>query len=399
MIPPQYPENEFERQIAVEKYQLLDTLPEESFDNITALMALVCEAPISLVSLLDRERNFLKSHHGIPFNESPREISFCGHAINSDDQIMIVEDARKDERFHDNPLVSEHQAVFYAGAPLVDPDGYRLGTLCVYDTKPRTLTSQQQEALIAMAQQVIRLFEAHYKNLKLEKLQKTLEQRNDNLEKFAGVVSHDLKSPLAQITALTQLIEQDNQANLDEETRQYLEYIKESSDTLRDYIDGVLRFYKTDEALKQAHSWEKSEAYFKDLLGLFRADESVHFELDVVPSKLHMNKAALTQIFVNLIANAIKHNDKEQAVITIRCRELEKAYRFEVSDNGPGIPEESQEAVFELFTALQSTDKFGRTSTGIGLATVKKVIDSLKGSIQLESENGNGTTFRFELPM
>ncbi|GAB3002799.1 hypothetical protein GCM10027284_20760 [Cyclobacterium sediminis] len=142
MIPPRLPDNEKRRQFEVNKYQLLDTIPESSYDNITALMAYICDAPISLITLLDKDRNFLKSHYGLPFNESPRAISFCGHAINSQDAITIVEDSRKDERFHDNPLVTEHQAIFYAGAPLTNSEGFKLGTLCVYDTKPRKLTKE-----------------------------------------------------------------------------------------------------------------------------------------------------------------------------------------------------------------------------------------------------------------
>ena len=167
MIPPKLPDNEKRRQFEVNKYQLLDTIPESSYDNITALMAYICDAPISLITLLDKDRNFLKSHYGLPFNESPRAISFCGHAINSQDAITIVEDSRKDERFHDNSLVTEHQAIFYAGAPLTNSEGFKLGTLCVYDTKPRKLTKEQQNALIAMAQQVTSLFEQRYQNFLL----------------------------------------------------------------------------------------------------------------------------------------------------------------------------------------------------------------------------------------
>lgn len=169
MIAPKLPDNEKERQLEVEKYQILDTLPEESFDSITALMAYICDAPISLVTLLDGDRNFLKSHHGVPFNESPRDISFCGHAINSQHHVTIVEDSRKDERFHDNPLVTEHQAVFYAGATLTNPNGYKLGTLCVYDTKPRKLSDKQLDALTTLAKQVSYLFEQRYQNIKLNK--------------------------------------------------------------------------------------------------------------------------------------------------------------------------------------------------------------------------------------
>ena len=122
---------------AVRSYHLLDTLPEKDFDNITALTANICDVPISLVTLLDADRNFLKSHYGIPFNESPRDISFCGHAILEESNIFIIEDARKDNRFKDNPLVTEMNAIFYAGVRLVNSEGYPLGTLCVFDTKPK----------------------------------------------------------------------------------------------------------------------------------------------------------------------------------------------------------------------------------------------------------------------
>jgi len=91
MIEPEFPENEQQRQLAVERYDILDTMPEASFDNITSLMSQISGAPISLITMLDNDRNYLKSHHGVPFSESPRDISFCGHAINAPEGIMIVE--------------------------------------------------------------------------------------------------------------------------------------------------------------------------------------------------------------------------------------------------------------------------------------------------------------------
>ncbi|RKM93845.1 GAF domain-containing protein, partial [Aquimarina sp. BL5] len=241
MIAPVLPKNEKYRQIALEKYGLLDTLPEESYDNITSIISYICDVPISLIALIDKDRNFLKSHYGVPFNESPREISFCGHAINSDDPLTIITDSRKDERFKGNPLVDEHQAIFYAGAQLIDSDGFKLGTLCVYDTKPRELTSEQKDALLAMSKQVVNLFEQRYQNLRLTQLSDKLEKRNEDLKKFASVVSHDLKSPLANIISLTELLEDGNKDKLNEESLQYLEYLKTSSYSLRDYIDGILK--------------------------------------------------------------------------------------------------------------------------------------------------------------
>lgn len=398
MIAPIIPINEQLRQLAVEKYNLLDTAPEESYDNITSLMQYVCDVPISLITLLDRERNYLKSHQGIELSESPREISFCGHAINNEHPITIIPDTRIDERFHDNPLVSEHQAIFYAGVPLVNPEGFKLGTLCVYDHKPRELNDQQLEALQNMAKQVVRLFEERLQNNKLRQLQKKLKERNRNLEKFAAIVSHDLKSPLAQITALTSLIESDHGGSLNSETLQYLEYIKSSSSSLRDYIDGILKFYKSDELIKQKASSINVSEFIKELKQLFKGDTQLNIEWKSKVKSMHVNKAALQQILVNLISNAIKYNDNETIEISIKLWEKESFYHFSVKDNGRGIPNDQLKSIFDLFTTLSRQDRFGNSGTGIGLATVKKVLSLLKGKIKVRSEVGQGSKFEFYIP-
>jgi signal transduction histidine kinase len=397
MISPEFPENELERQKAVEKYELLDTLAEENYDNITALLSYICDTPISLIGLLDKDRNFLKSHHGIPFNESPRELSFCGHAINSQERIMIVKDARQDERFHDNPLVSEHDAVFYAGVPLVDPAGFKLGTLCVYDTKPRELSLPQITALKNMAKQVVLLFEERHQKAQLKKAQETLKLRNKNLEHFAAVVSHDLKSPLAQITALTGLLEEDNQNKLSEETLLYLDYIKSSSESLRNYIDGLLDFYKTDTVLKQKHQLFHLSKLIDDVIAMYQGFNAIEILYESNLKDVQTNKSALQQVFVNLVANAIKYNDKEHTQINVIATQKETHYLFSVSDNGPGIPKDKQTSIFDLFTTLKSTDKYGVEGTGIGLATVKKLVNKLGGDITVDSQLGVGSTFTFTI--
>ncbi|RKN06754.1 GAF domain-containing protein, partial [Aquimarina sp. AD1] len=306
MIAPILPKNEKFRQAAVEKYDLLDTLPEESYDNITSIMSYICDVPISLITLLDKERNFLKSHHGIPFSESPREISFCGHAINSDDPITIIKDSREDERFDGNPLVTEHQAVFYAGAPLIDSEGFKLGTLCVYDVKPRELTLEQKNALLAMSKQVVSLFEQRYQNLKLTQLRDKLEKRNEDLKKFASVVSHDLKSPLANIISLTELLEDDNKDNLNAESLQYLEYLRTSSYSLRDYIDGILKFYKSDDLGKNNEEEIDIDLLLEELKKITDSEHKVDFNLYSDVNQIFANKTALMQVLINLLTNAIK---------------------------------------------------------------------------------------------
>ena len=398
LIAPEFPPNEAKRQHAVEKYQLLDTLAEERYDDITALMAHICEAPISLISLLDRDRNFLKSHHGIPFNESPRELSFCGHAINSDEPITIIEDARIDERFHDNPIVAEHNAIFYAGVPLVDPDGFKLGTLCVYDSKPRQLDDFQKKTLESMAKQVVKLFEERYQNFQLQRLKEKLERKNENLEKFAGVVSHDLKSPLAQISMLTDLLEEGITNNsITDEVLEYLGHIKSSSDALRVYIDGILKHYRSDSLIKTEKEIIQVKPFFDELLRLLGAGLDEGISLNSSLNTILANKTVLSQILLNLISNALKYNDKKTPIIELGIEESDSHYLLKVSDNGPGIPEKNWKEIFNLFTTMDKTDRNGNKGTGIGLATVKKLIEDSGGKISVESTIGEGSTFTFSI--
>ena len=166
MKAPKFPTNEEERLIAVKSYSIIDTLPESDYDNLTELAATICDVPIALITILDKQRNFFKSHYGISFNESPRELSFCGHAILEDD-IFIVNDAREDIRFVDNPLLEEQNVVFYAGVPLLDPSGFKLGTICIFDHIPRELSESQIKALKTLGKQVVNLLELRKKNTNL----------------------------------------------------------------------------------------------------------------------------------------------------------------------------------------------------------------------------------------
>lgn len=167
------PNNEAARIEALLGCQILDTPPEQRFDDLTLLAARITKAPIALVSLVDKGRQWFKSHHGIDATETPRDQAFCGYAILTPTKPLIVADTALDPRFIDNPLVTGEPGIrFYAGTPLVNEEGFALGTLCVIDTVPRELDAEQLEGLEVLGRQVTA-------QLQLTKLIDELQQQND----------------------------------------------------------------------------------------------------------------------------------------------------------------------------------------------------------------------------
>ena len=154
------PSNESERLHALAGFHVLDSRPEQAFDDLTNLAAQICASPIALVSLVDQDRQWFKSRVGLKAEETPREQSFCAHALLEPLNLMIVPDATLDARFEDNPLVTgDPQIRFYAGAPLLTGEGHALGSLCVIDRRPRQLTDLQLSALRILGRQVSYLLE------------------------------------------------------------------------------------------------------------------------------------------------------------------------------------------------------------------------------------------------
>lgn len=162
------PINEKERQLALESYDVIGTSEEACYDQLTQLASQICGTKISLVSLIDKNRQWFKSHHGLEATETPRELAFCAHAL-FDRAVLHVPDSRKDHRFSDNPLVTgEPRVIFYAGAPLIDAQGFALGTLCVIHDKPKKLSKKQLKALEVLAEQVVVQFRLR-RELKIKK--------------------------------------------------------------------------------------------------------------------------------------------------------------------------------------------------------------------------------------
>src|SRR5215472_7684422 len=190
------------------QYDVLDTVPEALFDDLTELAACICEAPIALISLVDENRLWFKSKFGTTVKETSRDISFCSHAIHQPD-LFIIPDASKDERFAQNPLVTSDPNIrFYAGAPLITPDGYALGTLCVIDKVPRELRTEQQQALRVLARHVMTQLELRRHSRELasanrarDRIQKDLEKARTDLAKARQAIQESRKKPAASRVA------------------------------------------------------------------------------------------------------------------------------------------------------------------------------------------------------
>ena len=392
MIPALLPINESQRLRILEEYQILDTDHENDFDEITKLASEICDSPISLISLVDNNRQWFKSSHGLSLQETPRTMSFCAHAIHNE-SIFMVEDARKDIRFHDSPLVtSDPNIVFYAGIPLVDKQGFSLGTLCVIDSKTKKLTDFQQKALKTLSNQVLKLIELKRLNYKLNLKNNILKESYDQLERFSQVVSHDIKSPLNNILGLADLLKDDYCQVNNTEAKLYIELIKESSEKLKEYIDSTLRAYKN-----VALSSDEKEFFFlnsilKEYTKLLNPNNEYIINL---PENFEIfnYKSVFEQITLNLISNAIKYNDKPKVVIDISIQIEEDFYTIIFKDNGIGIESDKLDQIFDMFFAVEKVDRFNNTCTGIGLSIVKTLVNRSDGEITVKSVIGEGTTF------
>lgn len=384
---------------ALDKLEILDTPAEQQYDNITELAADVCKTPMAMISLLDKNRQWIKSIKGFDLKEGPRAPSFCNQILLNSESLLEIKDARKDNRFEGNSLVHNERTpvVYFAGYPIKDTDDNILGTLCVLDYKPRELDNRQKHALQILANQVELLLELRAKNKSLMHSRKELKQHNDLLKNFAGAVSHDLKMPLASIIMTIDVIKGRYKNQLDEKGIAYLNRLKQSSLGMSEYITNLLEYYESDNISLENSDNESFglKEFLESIIDMLNIDSDCEINFPEYNFELQCNRTGLEQIFLNLLGNSLKYNDKPKTLINIEAEKKDKYYAFTVSDNGMGIPKEKINGIFELFTTAADQDKHGKKGNGIGLSTVQKLVKKLGGDIRVESEEGKGTSFYF----
>ncbi len=390
MHAAELPRNEARRLSALYEHDVLDSPREEVFDEIAELAALLCNAPIALITLVDESRQWFKARTGIAATETARSVSFCAHAILQPD-LFVVPDTLKDERFFDNPLVTGPPRIrFYAGAPLVTDDGCGLGTLCIIDHYPRTLTAEQKKTLAVLRTHVMKLLE-------LRRTTHHLAIANRELESFSYTVSHDLRAPLRAITGYTKVLLTDHREELSDDFHYLAEKVASAAERMDQLTADLIKFSKLLRQSLDFFRVDLSCVAGAIVTDLHNAEPGRFVTVTIQPDLIAMgDPGTLRILFENLLQNAWKFTSTvEQPEIEIGSTWTDGSQEFYVRDNGVGFDMAYVEKLFQPFQRLHSSSQF--PGTGIGLATVRRIVERHGGSVRAESVLGYGTTIRFTL--
>ena len=397
MISAPLPENEAERLRWLERLRILDTLEEQAYDDLTFLAAQICGVPIALVSLVDRDRQWFKSHHGLDARETPREYAFCAHAILNDEP-FVVENADTDTRFADNPLVTGGPLVkFYAGAPLVLRDGVRLGTLCVIDHHAHQLSPDQLQALQALARQVVSQLELRLQLQELTKLDRAKDE-------FISVVSHEMRTPLTSMKGSLGLLSHQMKEEVDPLSRNLSEIALRNTERLLAIVNDILDVAKLESGTLQLtlapldfsevarRAVELNRHYAENCrcaIDLRLPDESAERLM------VEGDEQRIVQVLNNLLSNAAKFT-REGDTVLLHVEPRASEVWVGVTDHGPGIPPERHAEIFTRFAQFSGNTKL--PGTGLGLNICKHIVELHGGMIGFSSTPGEETTFYCTLP-
>ncbi|KFF02979.1 GAF domain-containing hybrid sensor histidine kinase/response regulator [Flavobacterium reichenbachii] len=397
------PHNELERLAALKRYNIIDTLPENAFDDATKLVSYICGVPIAHISFIDEDRQWFKSEIGIGLTEVPREISFCQYTI-MDTKMLEIPDTHLNDTFKDDDNVTGGFKVrFYAGVPLTTPDGYNIGTLCAIDHVTKELNDDQRNALSIVAKHVVNQLELRTKNIELAKQKKIAERAVFAKDSFLANMSHEIRTPLNAIIGFTDLLAQ---TTMDNVQRDYIESVQVAGENLLIIINDILDLSKIESGNltidAQSFNLKKTLKHIYNLLKVKASkDIEVNLFLDAdMPDVVIGDQGRLNQILVNLVGNSIKFTQEGEVTVSVKkVGETDDDYslKFSVKDTGIGIQKDKLKTIFDRFTQAEesTTRTFG--GTGLGLNIVKQLVELHKSEIHVKSEVNRGSEFFFVL--
>ena len=401
-------ERDSRRVAELDRYRVLGEPPRQDLLALVEIAAQVADVPMATINLITETEQVQVAAAGFDASVCAREDSMCNVVLHVGHPV-IVPDASKDERFRDNPFVTGviGRVRFYATHQLVTPAGVVIGTLCVFDEQPRTLTEEQEHALAALADRVVDLLELELRTRELsstvvtmERLHAELERSNEQLAAFAGQVSHDLRNPLTALSMSLRLIdEQLAGAEVDaDEITWLVGRALRGADRMQSLMDALLAYARVDgELVRVGVDLAAVMVAVED--DLATALSGATLTVGSLPTVVG-DPVQLRVVLQNLVANAAKFTRPgEPARVEVAGRRVDgirgsAGWRIEVVDHGVGVPVHQRERVFEPFTRLHAKVP----GSGIGLATVRRVVDGHGGRLGLAETPGGGTTAWFELP-
>ncbi|TGM40552.1 GAF domain-containing sensor histidine kinase [Leptospira levettii] len=398
------PKNEAARLSALKGLEILDTPEEEMFDEITKLASMICDAPISLVSLIDETRQWFKSHHGLKARETPRSLAFCSHAILGD-ELFVIPNAKRDNRFKNNPLVNgDPNVIFYAGIPLALDDQIKLGTLCVIDNKPRELNEEQLQMLRLLGKQTVRLLQMRKDRDKLEIEKRSAERANAAKRDFIAAISHDIRNPLNSLLGMSEMI---REQPIPESIHHYVNHIKNAGEVILNLVNDTIELSRLEEnASVLNNEWFHLSQCLDVYHNFFKQEtkrKKIEFQLKNEISEtvyLLSDKRKLEKIIWNLTANAVKftHHGSVDCHVYLETKADENANLIiEIKDTGPGISPEIKDRLFQKYNEFVP-EGCEISGSGLGLSIVKLSLEEMNGEINVESKVGEGSTFKVKIP-
>jgi signal transduction histidine kinase len=388
----------------LERYGVLGDTPRHDLQSLVDLIAAICEVPHAVINMIGSNQQHQIVACGFEPAVCAREDSMCA-IVMADPEAVVVSDASRDPRFLDNPLVTgEIGAVrFYASAPITTPDGLPIGRLCVFDTVPRELTALQRRSLKVMAGQVTDLLELRVRSQALEdslreltEVRDDLRRTNEHLSHFAGQVSHDLRTPLTAILVNAELLATEPVVETAAEVADMVHAVSDAGHRMDALIEEMLAFAQQSGRLRAVDTalTKVVDAVMSDIAPLIRRDD-VDVRVGELPSVV-VDPDLIYSVVLNLLTNAIKFARPDmRPVVSITSERVAAHWRIRVTDNGIGVPEERQDAIFELFARVDES----ATGHGIGLATARRIVEAHGGTIGMTTADDGGTTVWFDLPL